>query len=414
MALTDKLSAIGVAIRAKTGKSDLLTLDQMPTEIASISGGSDPVIESLEITANGTYTATDCDGYSPITVSVPQDGAPTDEELTFSGDQSYTFQYGKFDWLVEKYGDRITTSNIGSAQRMFAGSQLTSIPFDFNFRGAGTTSYKNILKEMFTSAGITVVPKLKNARPEADDGLFNGCLDLVHIPDDFYENFDWSYMETQTGAYSGPRNGVFSGCWKLRSFPMEYLNHGNPNLTYSYSIYNSAFNDCMALDEVVGLPFPHINATWTSNALGYTISKCHRLKRFTFATQEDGSPYVVKWKNQTLSFSGVGWVVNEVNKNSLGIPLSKAVTDDATYQALKDDPDWFSLRTAYSRYNHDSAVETINSLPDTSAYLATAGGTNTIKFYGTSGESTDGGACSNLTEEEIAVATAKGWTVTFM
>ena len=39
MALTDKLSAIGEAIRAKTGKSDKLTLDQMPSEIAGITGG---------------------------------------------------------------------------------------------------------------------------------------------------------------------------------------------------------------------------------------------------------------------------------------------------------------------------------------------------------------------------------------
>ena len=39
MALTDKLSAIGEAIRAKTGKSDKLTLDQMPGEIAGITGG---------------------------------------------------------------------------------------------------------------------------------------------------------------------------------------------------------------------------------------------------------------------------------------------------------------------------------------------------------------------------------------
>lgn len=39
MALTDKLSAIGDAIRAKTGKSGLLTLEQMPGEIAGIAGG---------------------------------------------------------------------------------------------------------------------------------------------------------------------------------------------------------------------------------------------------------------------------------------------------------------------------------------------------------------------------------------
>ena len=81
---------------------------------------------------------------------------------------------------------------------------------------------------------------------------------------------------------------------------------------------------------------------------------------------------------------------------------------------LKNDPDWFTCNVAYSRYNHDSAVATINSLPDTSAYLATAGGTNTIKFKGAAGEKTDGGAINTLTAEEIAVAAAKGWTVTLV
>lgn len=41
MALTDKLTAIGNAIRAKTGKSGTLTLPQMVTEIGSISGRED-------------------------------------------------------------------------------------------------------------------------------------------------------------------------------------------------------------------------------------------------------------------------------------------------------------------------------------------------------------------------------------
>ena len=80
---------------------------------------------------------------------------------------------------------------------------------------------------------------------------------------------------------------------------------------------------------------------------------------------------------------------------------------------MKNDPDSWSNSLDYSKYNHDSAVETINSLPDTSAYIATAGGTNTIKFNGYSGAKTDGGAINTLTEEEIAVAAAKGWTVTF-
>lgn len=39
MALTDKLTAIADAIRGKTGKTDALTLDQMPGEIAGIQTG---------------------------------------------------------------------------------------------------------------------------------------------------------------------------------------------------------------------------------------------------------------------------------------------------------------------------------------------------------------------------------------
>ena len=39
MALINKLNAIGDAIREKTGKEDLLTLDQMPDEIRGIGGG---------------------------------------------------------------------------------------------------------------------------------------------------------------------------------------------------------------------------------------------------------------------------------------------------------------------------------------------------------------------------------------
>jgi len=50
MALIDKLSAIGEAIRDKTGKEELLTLDQMPLEIASIvsGGGSSSGVKLTE------------------------------------------------------------------------------------------------------------------------------------------------------------------------------------------------------------------------------------------------------------------------------------------------------------------------------------------------------------------------------
>lgn len=53
MALIDKLTAIGDAIREKTGKTDALTLDQMPTEIAGIeTGGSSETIKVSALTDN--------------------------------------------------------------------------------------------------------------------------------------------------------------------------------------------------------------------------------------------------------------------------------------------------------------------------------------------------------------------------
>lgn len=76
MAIIEKLNAIGEAIREKTGKTEKMTLEQMPVEIASIEGGggapANPVIEALSVTENGTYEApSGVDGYSPVNVNVP-------------------------------------------------------------------------------------------------------------------------------------------------------------------------------------------------------------------------------------------------------------------------------------------------------------------------------------------------------
>lgn len=50
MALIDKLTAIGNAIREKTGKMALLTLDEMPEEILAIeTGGGEPLEPAEEV-----------------------------------------------------------------------------------------------------------------------------------------------------------------------------------------------------------------------------------------------------------------------------------------------------------------------------------------------------------------------------
>ena len=380
MALTDKLSAIGNAIRAKTGGTELLTLDAMPNEIASIEtgGGGGVQVEPIVLTGNQSHA---CSGIIAET-------------------------------YINLFGDTISTNNIQISSYMFNNSKnLIEIPFNINFDSSQAWSAMS----MFSYCGkLKKAPKINNFRPSEIYQMFQHCYQLENFPEDYFNNWDWTYLENQTSAYNGNCSSIFASCHSLRKIPVEIFNHMNPVATYYYTYFSSGFADCWSLDELVGLPIPY-TATYTSNMLGNTFNLGRRLKRITFATQEDGSPIVVNWKSQNIDlYSYVGWGLNETSITELnnGITADKFVKDDASYQALKNDPDWFAMTPEYSRYNHDSAVETINSLPDTSAYLATAGGTNSIRFRQECGSATDGGAISTLTEEEIAVATAKGWTVT--
>lgn len=372
MALTDKLTAIGDAIRDKTGSTDLLTLDAMPTAISGITTGG---------------------------------GADLPEEaFTITGDCSYMFNNGKWDWFIKEHGHKVITSELTDLTKMFSNSSVQEIPFAIN----GTLKNYNSMSYLFAGCeNLKTLPYI-TAYPNVINHLFNGCYNLTEIPEDWGDNINWDRIKTYTSANCG---SVFASCRSLREVPHSLLNNLKGMQKNTSVFYNSCFYDCCSMDEIKDIPV--VESNLTSNTLSSMFSSCSRMKSVTFQLN-DSVPYIVSWKSQTLDLSLVGFVVsgNDVTSYSSGITKDKLVKDDATYQALKDDPDWFTTKIEYSRYNHDSAVETINSLPDTSAYLATAGGTNTIKFIGDAGSLTDGGAINTLTEEEIAVATAKGWTVT--
>lgn len=342
----------------------------MPDEIASISGGG---------------------------------GVPS-EALVLTGNCGYKFYAAGWDWFIDEYGNQITSINITNMASMFRRTTVTEIPFTLNC----DTNTEVSMQYCFANCDNLETLPFIIIKPSTMQGMFMTSPSIKEITSAFASNIDWTYIHNYTGS-DYILNTIFSGLGSLRTLSENFLSNLWTKQTTYFQLANyGLFNGCYVLDEVVGVPVVTAVA-YTSNMWNTTFNYLNRAKRIVFAT-DNGTPYTARWKNQTIDISGTIGFANSVS--NINITSDKRVTDAASYETLKNDPDWWTTDIAYSRYNHDSAVETINSLPDTSAYLATAGGTNTIKFKGVSGSLTDGGAINTLTSEEIAVATAKGWTVT--
>ena len=130
------------------------------------SGGSkEPVLESISITANGTYTPdAGIDGYNSVSVSVPQEGAPTAEELTFTGtDLGDSAFSGKLaDVVCSKYLDKISFNDIKKINRF--GSHMSN-HIDFSSKTINCSLSCYDIDNMFTGFSGTVLPNVISEKP---------------------------------------------------------------------------------------------------------------------------------------------------------------------------------------------------------------------------------------------------------
>ena len=406
-------------------------VDNVEVVLASTFAGElSCTVEVLAVDADGNYIE---GGEMPYEIEVPNTltpqamaeavnaamPVPPASAFNISGDCQYKFAGNAWNWFLELYGDKLTTENVTYMSNMFLNSSdLLHIPMDININNA-----EKFLGTFSGCYELLSVPKIRGTIKWSTTSDFSSVLDraqsLTDIEDLFTSEMIEGYSTVKvTSRYACPKPIVLQYLYSLRRVPTWYYSQRLcPESTYypatSYCPYYQAFRDCYALDELTNLPVHNSNCELPDNMFNYAFRNCCRAKNITFETNPDGSPIVTRWKSQTIDLtSGFGNTNGSpsyvLNYNS-GITADKEVTDDATYQALKNDPNWWTNNYRYSRYNHDSAVATINSLPDCSAT-----GTNTLKLpSGSTGEYTDGGAINTLTEEEIAVAAAKGWTVSY-
>ena len=385
-----------------------------------------PDLENITITANGTYSHTGKDGYDQVVVNVPQQGltelvVPTLEYLNYKG-SLYS--------LIDGGLKTIKLITGGSAYGMFnMTDDINYGQFDSELGGLTITSngeyncnITNMNWAFSNSSGTKELPTfdssiiISNSEDIGYIQAFYSCSSLRHIPEGIFPT-----QQGSSNDYGGRRETrkLFYGCYKLREIPSLIYFNGIKSNNGSNSFYYQCFYNCHLLDEIVDIPV-FVNSR-TDQCFSDMLYNNWRVKKITFIPNQTAN-----MKNQTIDMSAliyVGYFSPSYTDRELeqyyldaetGVTMETRVVDATTYEALKNNPNWWTSDVAYSRYNHDSAVETINSLPDTSAYLASNGGTNTIKFLGASGSATDGGAISTLTAEEIAVATAKGWTVTLV
>ena len=353
---------------------------------------------------------------------------PTDEDLIIQ-DMPMTrlFSKNNFKWLLEQYSNRLKFKKITEASYCFAGSTLTNLP-NFNIELAlNATSFSSYgrgvnLSYFFDSSNleninnnIFIIPD--TYKPTSDkkkitvSRIFQNCYQLKNINDDFF-----NFCDINNCFIDGVE--LFGKCYRLKKIPTSYSvvikrnYYTTANLTaFYYSPYASLFSNCYCLNEITNLPVLQCPSS-TDNIMNDTFTHLECLRKFTFENNQNAN-----WSNTTIDLSTIGYW-SDGYSSTLQLLLAernrKMINSEETYNTWKNDEEAFVATQDRSFYNRTSAVETINSLPDTSAYLAVNGGTNTIKFKGGAGSATDGGAINTMTEEEIAVATAKGWTVSFV
>ena len=214
----DSLKAIGDAIREKNGETTTYKPAEMAAAITAISGGGSS-------------------GY-----------VPTDADLKLTGNCADLFAHGKFKWIIDNYGNRITTEKISSTNSMFSQYIGDNAPFIIN------SSYELNCRNMFYMAGIKgTLPKIVMTKTTDYVSNINNIFQEYiydNIPDDYFN----SMASAQIYQYVGMA-GVFQGAKYITKIPSSWLTftskytkndpYGNP--------YNAAFQDCYSLKKLNNL-----------------------------------------------------------------------------------------------------------------------------------------------------------------
>lgn len=430
------LTDIADAIREKTGGSGTITPANMSTEIESISGGGDPIELSQNIvSASGGFlerliidNQIECDGHTAAAITyMMQDinkALFTQSEYENLPQQLILKLSKKLHFLGESpsstYWQVINATlftkfyaSASSSSYVWTSSPYIIESFDMGkFYILDDLSGKN-LKFMFEGplfifnnaswggkSEIVLRSYLTQTRP------------LIKNLDDENNTFE-NYIKELRSRITGSQGGsggfgiiLFAGQWYLNEIPGWYVEFLKlisdfASLNYSSSL-NQMYYECYKIKTAY---FP----VMSYSSLGRSVKYTPRLRHIIFLPGQQSIS-----NNSTLNLQGAGFKTSSATDRQDVCPDNKKIYDATTYEALKNDPDAWAGALEWSFYGHSAAAETLVSLPNQNPCPDGYNRPCTIAFDSNGGLNTDDGPISDLTAEEIAVATNKGWTVTLI
>lgn len=178
MALIDKLNAIGNAIRAKTGKTEKLTLDQMPIEIQSIEGSNDKFWDVYQDNGNRSdyQMAFAGVGWTDETFKPKYDINVKDLSTGFRKSR-ITDLAG----ALNSHGVKLNTEGCTSFLQCFQSSTVTHIP-EIDARSATNMSYT------FGANSIKRVDKLKVSATTSFNNTFVRETEYIMLEGEIGQN----------------------------------------------------------------------------------------------------------------------------------------------------------------------------------------------------------------------------------
>lgn len=377
------LTAIGNAIRSKTGESGLLLPSQMPSAIQGITtggGGGTGDINVKDILENA-ISIESLNYYGLLDEYYNQNSIELNLAPTKVGGSS-TFRYST---LCDDISVDIDMSGMGSGSTPFnyfmANSDLKKldltihdIPSGFRFTQIGYLCYDSRkLKEV--NDDIFDFVSNMTAMTNKSSSLFQNCFSLKKLPNSIHK---LQINSKSTSMYWG-----LSGLYSLKRLDIPICMSTHPD---GFMAYQSDFSNLSSLE--------HFIITNPNNV------------QYTGAVSSSATYLTLNLSNYVGYFNGTSYA-NQIDDIKDG--TRPRVSTDAEYEQYKNE-DYWTTSVLYSKYNKPAAIETLQSLPDMSGW----GFTFTIKFQGSSGQKTDGGAINSMTDEEIAIATDKNWTVQFV